>query len=656
MLRAFLFLCFIFQLESQQGRRLGPGQDRGTQSNAIRPEDLDFSQGTPSIPDLETYERLSYQGTDVGRDEYLANIQFVKFIIIDIHGTNPTVYFMNTKNERAHPRFMQKIGLGGRGRGGGRGPRGPGGGSNMVRGALNFMPRLEAPNGEAGLFYFDFQPRDSHSFKDIQAIRDILISKFPHLEGRVAFHPLEGNLERYEQEKDLYAKSEVAVHLDEDLFQNIAYLPMNPGISYGRLRIMNNEARPAPRDILICKSLPNQMPRVAGVITESRQTPLSHVNLRAVQDKIPNAYIKEALKRPDVQALLGKLVRYEVTSRGFNVREATQDEVEHHFRSIRPAVGQKPVRDLSVKGILPLDRIRFEHSSSFGVKAANLAVLHSFDFPAMTVPDGFAVPFYFYVEFMKFNNFDTEIDSILTVSDPQKLEKNLETFRSRLKEGDMPHWMMDALQEIQESFPEGTSIRCRSSTNNEDLPNFSGAGLYDSFTHRPEEGHLAKSIKQVFASLWNFRAFEEREFYRIDHKLSAMGVLLHPNFTGEKANGVAVTDDILYESQGNYYLNVQVGEDLVTNPDEASSPEEILLGWWVEDGYQMVRRSSHASGNMPLLSDKYLNSLRNHLALIHDRFEKLYQIPEGDKFAMEIEFKVTKDDHLVIKQARPWVF
>ena len=54
-------------------------------------------------------------------------------------------------------------------------------------------------------------------------------------------------------------------------------------------------------------------------------------------------------------------------------------------------------------------------------------------------------------------------------------EAILTEFRKVIKAGDMPHWMWDALADLQASFPEGTSIRCRSSTNNEDLPGFSGA-------------------------------------------------------------------------------------------------------------------------------------------------------------------------------------
>ena len=135
-----------------------------------------------------------------------------------------------------------------------------------------------------------------------------------------------------------------------------------------------------------------------------------------------------------------------------------------------------------------------------------------------------------------------------------------------------------------------------------------------------------------------------------------MGVLLHPNFKGERANGVVVTDDVLYESQGNYYINTQIGEDLVTNPDAESSPEEILLGWWKEDGHQVVRRSTDAAENETLLDGQHLTDLRDRLAKIHGKFRKLYGQGEDDQFAMEVEFKITKAGKLVIKQARPWVF
>ena len=221
----------------------------------------------------------------------------------------------------------------------------------------------------------------------------------------------------------------------------------------------------------------------------------------------------------------------------------------------------------------------------------------------------------------------------------------------------MPTWMTEALTELQNQFPTNASIRCRSSTNNEDLPGFSGAGLYDSFTHHPDEGHLSKSIKQVFASLWNYRAFDERDFYRIDHNAAAMGVLIHKNFDGEQANGVAVTTDPFYQTEDSFYLNTQIGEDLVTNPDGESVPEEILLNKLNGRKFTLVRPSNRVPDGEQILSKSLLQDLQIVLNRIDASFRPHYNVlPWTKAFAMEIEFKITAEGAISIKQARPWVF
>ena len=221
--------------------------------------------------------------------------------------------------------------------------------------------------------------------------------------------------------------------------------------------------------------------------------------------------------------------------------------------------------------------------------------------------------------------------------------------------------MIDALTAMHATFPEGQSLRYRSSTNNEDLPGFSGAGLYDSKTQKPDEtveDGIDKSLKQVYASMWNFRAFTEREFHRIDHLAAAMGVLVHPNFSDELANGVAVSLNPIVGGVEGYYVNTQLGEDLVTNPEALSVPEEVLLhepGKYARN-YEILTTSNRVDPGELLMSDAQMDQLRGHLGVIHDEFAELYGIEAGEKFAMEIEFKITSENVLSIKQARPWVF
>jgi len=413
---------------------------------------------------------------------------------------------------------------------------------------------------------------------------------------------------------------------------------LNAATGYGLLRVMTLEERPNPRDIVIYPALPNELPRVAGVITTVAQTPLSHVNLRAVQDGMPNAFVPGALDDEQVRSLIGHYVKFTAGPAGVTIASATSAEVEAHHAASRPAEPQMPERDLSVRVVTPLSSIGFADWKMFGVKAANVATLRTFGLTGAQVPDGFAVPFSFYDEFMKSNGFYDRVSKLLANrsfrADPAVQDDELAELRDAIKAAPMPAWMERALEQARQSFPAGASIRCRSSTNNEDLPNFNGAGLYDSRTQHPDEGPLSKCVKQVYASVWNLRAFLERDFFRIDHRATAMGVLLHQNFEDERVNGVAVATDPVYDTPGAFYVNSQQGEDLVTNPGAQSVPEALLLD---DDGtVSVLSRSNLVEPGTMLLDDARLTALRATLREINDRFAVLYAPAPGERFAMEI--------------------
>ena len=661
-------------------------QDLGTQNPVNPVKAIDITSGAVAIPDHETFERLAYQGAMYMPDPHLADQAFVKFYFFDTD--RPMVYFMNTKIHQMHLFFLRAL------------PSDalhPGQNTwadqtfwevanKGMGGDIVYLPNAVAPDGSLGVYRFTFQSYDNYSFDEIANANEALAASMPFLENNLAYHPLSWALPRYQSEKALYDASRVNVLLEEDIFPDVDFISLNQGEGYGFLRTMSPEERPNPRDIVIYETLPNNLPRVAGIITTVPQTPLSHVNLRAVQDNIPNAFIRDALDDSSIDDLLDRHVRYQVTQSGYTLRAATRAEVDAHYESSRPAEAQTPERDLSVTKTTALGDVEFDDWDAFGVKAANVAVLGTLNFPEGTVPDGFAVPFYFYDEFMKnavlaeetlfgkkkWDDDDkftmpagTKLSAVVTAmlahrkfqTDYDIQEEMLDDLRDAIKDAESPQWIIDALTTKHATYPEGQSLRYRSSTNNEDLPGFSGAGLYGSKTQDPDEtaeDGIDKSIKGVWASLWNFRAFVERDFHRVDHTKTAMGVLVHPNYTDEPVNGVAVSFDPFSGREGAYYVNTQVGEDLVTNPEAHSRPEEILL---LPDGsYDVLAYSNQKEPRGLLMSNAQMKQLRKHLTVIHDRFKALYQPAPSEPFAMEIEFKITSANKLAIKQARPWVF
>ena len=135
------------------------------------------------------------------------------------------------------------------------------------------------------------------------------------------------------EEKEKYDGAEFPVVLDEDLQSDMDSCRSTPP-SRLALRLMEIDELPTSRDVVVYKTLPNEMPRVAGVMTAVRQTPLL---LRAIQDGVPNAFITDAAKNESITSLAGKLVYYKVDKNGYELREATEAEVNEHFAAIRPA-------------------------------------------------------------------------------------------------------------------------------------------------------------------------------------------------------------------------------------------------------------------------------------------------------------------------------
>lgn len=618
---------------------------RGAFNNA---SPIDDDDGILTIDLLTTFKEMS-TANGIPWSSFLDGQEFLKFLIVDYATDSSRVYFINSETHLTHGSFANTVGIN---------DWAP----NVAKGEIVFYPSVLADNGTLGVYAFNFTFGDLKGFETTQRTHELLARNMPFLNNNLSYFVADDEESSFlgDDDYDDFLASRIPLLYETELYADIDYLALHQAEGYGFFRAMELTETPNSRDIVLYESIPNSLPRVGGIMTSFVQTPLSHVNLRAIQDNVPNAFIRDPLEIDSIAELLNSYIYYRVEQGEYFIREATLDEVNAWYEDIRPEGEQTPALNLDHTSILPLDDITFDMSDGFGAKCANIATMRTFGFPDGTIPDGFGVPFYFYQEFMEYNGFFEEIEEMLAdeefQNDLMTRIYRLATLRADIKDADMPQWMLDELEAMHESFPEGTSVRCRSSTNNEDLPGFSGAGLYDSKTQHPHEGHISKSIKQVYASMWNFRAFDERDFYRVNQFKASMGVLCHPNYQDEKANGVGVSIDPIYQTQNTFYLNTQVGEELITNPNAMSIPEELLLDRTptTEDGYIVLRYSNLLDEDELIMTEQDLNDLRDYLITIHDEFAILYDAVGSEGFAMDIEYKITSEDQLIIKQARPW--
>lgn len=471
------------------------------------------------------------------------------------------------------------------------------------------------------------------------------------------------------------------------------------------------------QDILLLTRLPLELPLVGGTITEERQTPLAHVNLAARTRGTPNLALLEASTDPRVAPFLGKLVRFEVADGAFTLAETTLAEAEA-FWAARVPTPFTPVADLEFTELASFDSLGFADSIRVGAKAANLAELwHVLEANAETTPKmsnpglpadgssppkarsprGFGVPFRHYEDFFATTAVtDARCDAaeadcvdegraealcaeVATLCKAGPADETLKAevarlmadmgFRSR---SDLREAALDQVRHVMRNSPVApafadlltaritgifgdATVRLRSSTNSEDLDGFTGAGLYESTSAEATGPDAAADrIRRIWASIWSWRAFEERAWWGVDHLAVRMGVAVTESFPDEAANGVLITENIVDPTVAGMYVNVQQGEVSVTNPTDGALPEvfSIVPG---PDGLQVARlRYSSLSPDQPLLSLLEVWGLYLSATTVLDHFAPLYDKPTVG-FPLDLEFKFHGAERaLFIKQVRPY--
>ena len=493
--------------------------------------------------------------------------------------------------------------------------------------------------------------------------------------------------------------------------QNIAadYIPYTQAVGYGTVKVLdraafdeaNENGRISFQDLLVLDHAPRDIEGVvSGVITAEPQGPLSHLSVRTARRNTPNAFLEGAISA--FAPFDGQLVRLEVKQNEYLLREATLEEAETFWAENSPSLDSPPERDEEFDELVSLAEMELGEDSGllisrFGGKTVNLARLQN----TLTGPFdrygevGFGIPLHHYLEFVRSNRLFSAIDPLRIVTYEEYINELFasEEFQSsseyrfesldRLREHMRDRGLVSAAlvasiaSKIDRVFGSTTAkVRLRSSSNVEDALEFNGAGLYNSYSacaadeldaddngpsrceaDRESERGIGRALRRVWASLWNFRAVEERAFYGIDHHLVGMGILVSRTFDNELANGVVFTGNPSNPLDPRYLVTSQIDENSVVSPDPGiSTAVDLLL---VTGGEVLDITRSGQSSLLPAGENVLTDDQLRELGAVLWHIDRNLPVDTGEhergEIVLDLEFKIESDGRLAIKQVRPFL-
>jgi hypothetical protein len=510
---------------------------------------------------------------------------------------------------------------------------------------------------------------------------------------------------------------------------DITYIPLHTGEAWGHLRLFpKNQDALLPTDIPVFDELPLDLSVVAATITRAYQDTNSHINLKSKERNTPNMVLRDAgAEQADLKPWIDQPIHLIVTSQGWSIRPSTDAEVQARFaaKQQKPWVPLKWKSTASVSNFASICPGRpvtcLKASELFGSKAANLGFLKEIfrdrSLPGAEpltydpVPLGYAVPLQFYKDFVdlpantslkeKLNAFiATEKSGLMSSSERTRKAEEL---RQLILNAELPAQNLSRiLDQARTQAPDIDKWKIRSSANAEDIEGFDGAGLHDSYSAKvsnqdnaehscklvldddPEPGELAKmkvkpktfacAIKGVYASLWNKRAIEERNFARIDHASIAMGLAILPSYDTESpvtANSVVVTRVINSRDVYGYTLSIQKDNNTVTNPLPGSWSEQTIYAasGYDEEPSLTTLRFAKPLPELPVMTGPVLpRETSIQMALLARKVEEAYCRARGRSYypkscsavswdaekpkSLDMEMKFLQNGEFVLKQVR----
>ncbi len=509
----------------------------------------------------------------------------------------------------------------------------------------------------SGIYTLEFLAADELDCSDIEMVYNKIVE--------TTF--IGNKLRYYANAPDWLTCNNVPIISSDELYKGQNYQPLNPEENFGYLRkISLNELETTylgRHDIVLLNGIPIDISVVAGIITTEFQTPLSHINVLSHNRGTPNMALRDGWTNPKLNNLLNKLVYLNVSLDSFYIREASLAEAQTFWAEKEPQTPRVLELDTVTTGLTDLSTANIESVSSIGGKAANFAELAKVNvtsYGPLPLPEGyFAIPFSYYHQHIKKYGLDKFIDNMLNdtlfQTDAQYRQNQLKILRDSIKVCPLDTSLLNLVVKEVSASGGFTKFRFRSSTNAEDIEGFNGAGLYESYTGTLDDPDktIDKAIKKVWASLWSYGAFEERDYFKIDHKTIAMGILVHRSYPAEAANGVVITENIYNPYNSAITINVQIGEISVVSPEDNYLPDQIIYYTYSDEEIFEYVNHSNVPGmeGKTVMTDAELKVLKDYCMAIHYHYCRL----NFECNPLDIEFKVDIVNgvrKIYIKQAR----
>lgn len=517
-----------------------------------------------------------------------------------------------------------------------------------------------------------------------------------------ANHRQEGYLARIPE-------SELPRVLAHELYSTAAFVPLAAGEAHGRLRVFRSEEEyrrdPEPlawHDIVVMPRVPEDIPRVAGIIHTEHTTPLSHINVMAAGWRIPNAVGVGAVERIERAALAGRWVRYRVDADGEDfLLEAAQPGVTVDTPPARPddrIVVDVP--DLAPTPITPLSELRAGDHVRFGTKAAGLgelthllqhgsprwlgfyrvprpprenllrylarqlglpedadeselgAAAHQLVKEYAHVPRGIVLPFSLHQRFLdssaELRDAIAALDSHLAEGDSARVEELCREARRLIRTVPVPAPVRAEIDRALARHLYGApALVVRSSSNAEDLPGFSAAGLYESVADVDGTGSaVLDAVRQVWASLLSPRAVLLRSQAGIPPEHCRMGVIVQEQVDATVGGVLVSCDPLNPRDFRNVLLNISLRSvtDVVSG---RGAPIQYLCNT-MEGGSRTVSLGS-ATADL----DGATKDVLGRLALISRLLQSHFSPDDAYGAPVDVEWAV-EGDRISLLQVRPF--